>query len=100
MSPRCERSSLIALERKANVNRISHWIDGQVVAGTSGRSGVVWNPATGEQASSVDLASSEEVDRAVAVAAAAFPAWRATNLSRRAEVMFHLRELIAANRKE
>ncbi len=82
------------------MNRISHWIDGQVAAGTSGRSGPVYNPATGEQVSAVDLASVDEVDRAVAVAKAAFPAWRATNLSRRAEVMFHLRELISANRKE
>ena len=82
------------------MNRISHWIDGKVVPGTSGRSGIVWNPATGEQAASVDFASVDELDGAVAVAKAAFPAWRATNLSRRAEVMFHLRELIAANRKE
>jgi malonate-semialdehyde dehydrogenase (acetylating)/methylmalonate-semialdehyde dehydrogenase len=70
------------------------------VAGTSGRTGKVWNPATGEQAAELDLATAEEVDRAVAVAKAAFPEWRATNLSRRAEVMFHLRELISANRKE
>jgi malonate-semialdehyde dehydrogenase (acetylating)/methylmalonate-semialdehyde dehydrogenase len=82
------------------MNRISHWIDGKVVEGTSGRSGVVFDPATGAQQASVDLASADEVDHAVAVAKAAFPAWRATNLSRRAEVMFHLRELIDANRKE
>jgi malonate-semialdehyde dehydrogenase (acetylating)/methylmalonate-semialdehyde dehydrogenase len=82
------------------MNRISHWIDGRVVAGTSGREGPVFNPATGDTQAMVDLASAEEVDRAVAVAAAAFPAWRATNLSRRAEVMFHLRDLVDANRKE
>jgi malonate-semialdehyde dehydrogenase (acetylating)/methylmalonate-semialdehyde dehydrogenase len=82
------------------MKRISHWVDGHVVEGTSGRSGVVWQPATGEQQASVDLASVEEVGHAVAVAQAAFPAWRATNLSRRAEVMFHLRELVDANRKE
>jgi malonate-semialdehyde dehydrogenase (acetylating) / methylmalonate-semialdehyde dehydrogenase len=82
------------------MHRISHWIDGKVVEGTSGRSGVVWNPATGEQAASVDLASTAEVSAAIAVAKAAFPAWRATNLSRRAEVMFNMRELISANRKE
>jgi len=82
------------------MNRISHWVDGKVVPGTSGRSGVVFNPATGEQASAVDLASAAEVSAAIAVAKAAFPAWRATNLSRRAEVMFHMRELISANRKE
>ena len=33
-------------------------------------------------------------------ARAAFPAWRATSLSRRAEVMFRFRELVDANRKE
>ncbi len=82
------------------MNRISHWIDGQVVEGTSGRSGIVYDPATGEQASSVDLASVAEVDLAIAKAKAAFPAWRATNLSRRAEVMFRVRELVDANRKE
>jgi malonate-semialdehyde dehydrogenase (acetylating) / methylmalonate-semialdehyde dehydrogenase len=82
------------------MNRISHWIDGKVVEGTSGRSGVVWNPATGERQAAVDFASVEELDLAVAVAKAAFPSWRATNLSRRAEVMFNMRELVSANRKE
>ena len=84
---------------KGNImNRIGHWIDGKVVLGTSGRAGVVFDPATGVQQAAVDLASVADVDAAVAVAKAAFPAWRATNLSRRAEVMFHMRELVAANR--
>ena len=82
------------------MKRISHWIDGRVVEGTSGRSAKVFNPATGEQAASVDFASAAEVDAAVAAAKAAFPAWRATGLGRRAEVMFHMRELVDANRKE
>ncbi len=68
--------------------------------GTSGRTGPVWNPATGEQQAEVDLASVDEVDAAVAAARAAFPAWRATSLSKRAEVMFHVREAVDANRKE
>src|SRR4051794_39419383 len=82
------------------MKRISHWIDGKVVEGTSGRNGVIWQPATGEQQATVDFASVEEVGQAVGVAKAAFPAWRATSLSRRSEVMFHLRELVDANRKE
>src|SRR4051812_7812296 len=82
------------------MKRISHWIDGKVVEGTSGRNGVIWQPATGEQQATVDFASVEEVGQAVGVAKAAFPAWRSTNLSRRAEVMFHMRELVDANRKE
>src|SRR4051812_12080359 len=82
------------------MNRISHWVDGKVLEGSSGRSGVVFDPATGAQASSVDFASASEVDTAVAAARRAFPSWRATNLSRRAEVLFHMRELVDANRKE
>ncbi len=85
---------------RATMNRISHWIDGKVVESTSGRSAVVYNPAAGEQSGTVDLASVEEVDAAVAAALGAFPGWRATSLSRRAEVMFRLRELVDANRKE
>jgi malonate-semialdehyde dehydrogenase (acetylating)/methylmalonate-semialdehyde dehydrogenase len=82
--------------------RISHWIGGRITpgAGPGIRLGPVWNPATGEKQSSVELASAADVDHAVAVAKAAFPAWRETSLSRRAEVMFGFRELVDANRKE
>ena len=79
---------------------INHWIDGKSVASTSGRKAAVWNPATGEQQANLDLGSAAEVDHAVAVAKQAFKSWRATPLSRRAEVMFKLRELVDANRRE
>ena len=82
------------------MNRISHWIDGRVVASTSGHSAPVYDPATGNQTGAVDLASIAEVDAAVAAAAKEFPAWRSTSLSRRAEVLFRMRELVDANRKE
>jgi len=82
------------------MKQISHWINGAVVTGTSGRSGAVFNPATGVQSSTVDFASVDEIDAAVAAATAAFPAWRATNLSRRAEIMFNIRNLVQSNRDE
>jgi malonate-semialdehyde dehydrogenase (acetylating)/methylmalonate-semialdehyde dehydrogenase len=80
--------------------RIDHWIDGRAVASKSGRTGKVFDPATGHVQGEVGFADVSEVDTAVATAKAALPAWRATNLSRRAEIMFHMRELVAANRKE
>ena len=82
------------------MDRISHWVNNKVVRGTSGRTGKVFNPATGEVQAEVDLASVEEMDSVIAIAKAAFPAWRATNMSRRAEIMFRMRELLDANRKE
>jgi malonate-semialdehyde dehydrogenase (acetylating)/methylmalonate-semialdehyde dehydrogenase len=77
---------------------ISHWIDGRVVAGTSGRRGPVWNPATGQQAAEVDLADASEVDTAVASAASAFASWRRSSLSTRTAVLFRMRELVEAHR--
>jgi malonate-semialdehyde dehydrogenase (acetylating)/methylmalonate-semialdehyde dehydrogenase len=77
---------------------VSHWINGKPEAATSGRSGIVANPATGETIAEVGFASIGDVDRAVAAAKAAAADWRSTPLSRRAEVMFRLRDLIVQNR--
>src|SRR4051794_13181541 len=82
------------------MKRISHWVDGRIVPGSSGRTAPVWNPATGQQQAEVDLASPDEVDVVVASASAAAADWRATGLSKRAEVLFRMRDLIDANRKE
>ena len=79
---------------------VPHWIGGRRVAGTSGRRGPVYNPATGALAREVDFASVEEVDAAVAAARAAFPAWRATSLSKRTEIMFRIRNLVDTHRRE
>ncbi len=76
------------------VNRISHWIDGAEVAGTSGRTGPVYNPATGLPSGEVDLASAAEVATAVASAKAAAQEWRSASLSRRSAVLFAFRELL------
>jgi malonate-semialdehyde dehydrogenase (acetylating)/methylmalonate-semialdehyde dehydrogenase len=84
----------------AGVTRISHWIGGRPVPSGSGRSGAVYNPATGRQTGAVDFATVEEVDAAVQAAKAAFPAWRAVSLAKRAEIFFRIRELVAARREE
>jgi malonate-semialdehyde dehydrogenase (acetylating)/methylmalonate-semialdehyde dehydrogenase len=51
-------------------------------------------------AAEVDFASVEEVDAAVASAAAAFPAWRALSVSRRAELFFRVRQLLDEHRDD
>ncbi|MGZ4383994.1 MAG: CoA-acylating methylmalonate-semialdehyde dehydrogenase [Gaiellaceae bacterium] len=78
--------------------RIDHWIGGRVVESRSGRSGPVYNPASGRQSGEVAFASVEEVDLAVRAAAEAFPAWRELSLSRRTEIFFEIRHLLAENR--
>jgi methylmalonic acid semialdehyde dehydrogenase len=88
------------IEAPAAVKPIHHWIRGKRVPGKSGRSGPVYNPAIGAQTGAVDFASGEEVDAAVAAAKAAFPAWRATSLSRRSEIFFRIRALFDDHRED
>jgi malonate-semialdehyde dehydrogenase (acetylating)/methylmalonate-semialdehyde dehydrogenase len=80
--------------------RVSHWINGRYVRGASGREGAVYDPATGTLTRHVDFASTEEVAAAVAAAKAAFPAWRATSLSKRTDIMFKIRNLVDQRRNE
>jgi malonate-semialdehyde dehydrogenase (acetylating)/methylmalonate-semialdehyde dehydrogenase len=79
---------------------VTHWIDGAPWSGAAERRGDIYDPATGAVAGSVDFASVREVDDAVAAAAAAFPAWRATSLAKRVQVLFNFRELLSARRDE
>jgi len=74
---------------------IPHFVDGTTRAGT-GRTGEVFNPATGEVSAHVPLASSGEVKAVINVAATAFPAWAATPPLTRARVMMRFRELLLA----
>lgn len=80
--------------------RISHWIDGTVTPGSSGRTSSVFNPATGLKTAEVELASASEVGVVVASAKAAAAGWRATSLSRRSAVLFAFRQLLHDNADE
>ena len=73
---------------------ISHFVNGQSVAGRSGRYADVYDPALGIVTARVPLASAEEIDAAVAAAKAAFRSWAETPPARRAAVMFKFRELL------
>ena len=84
----------------AGTSRVHHWIGGRSMEGTSGRRGPVFDPATGVLAREVDLASVEEVDAAVRAASDAFPAWRATSLSKRTDIMYRVRNLVDQHRRD
>jgi malonate-semialdehyde dehydrogenase (acetylating)/methylmalonate-semialdehyde dehydrogenase len=80
---------------------VTHWIGGKPWTGsTAAQRGDIYNPATGQVTGTVDFASGAEVDAAVAAAAAAFPLWRETSVTKRASVMFAFRELIRARQAE
>jgi len=76
------------------MQEIGHWINGRHVAGGSGRTADVMNPATGEVQAKVALATAAEMDAAIAAAAEAQVGWGATNPQRRARVMMKFAALI------
>src|SRR3712207_448050 len=82
------------------MTRISHWVDGRTLEGTSGRTQPVFNPATGQESGQVDLASAAEVDAAVRSAATAAASWRSSSLSTRSAILFAFRELLHAKADE
>ena len=82
------------------LRHIGHWVAGRAAPGTSGRTVPVYDPARGVQTGEVALASAAEVDAVVAAAVEASREWRSSSLTRRASLLFRLRELLDASRDE
>jgi len=78
---------------------IDHLIAGHNGGGAA-RTGDVFNPNTGQVQATVNFGTQADLDKAVAAALAAQPAWAATNPQRRARVMFNFKALVEANLDE
>jgi malonate-semialdehyde dehydrogenase (acetylating)/methylmalonate-semialdehyde dehydrogenase len=83
-----------------STSRITHLIGGQPWNGTADRTSPVFNPATGEQTGSLDLASADLVGEVVTTAKAAWEGWAETSLARRAQILFRFRELLNERKDE
>jgi malonate-semialdehyde dehydrogenase (acetylating) / methylmalonate-semialdehyde dehydrogenase len=94
------REATMSAAITTELQTIGHWIGGESVAGTSGRTGPVYNPATGEQSGEVTFASIEEIDRAVATAQEAYANWRTVSLSKRADLFFRIHDLFDRHRED
>jgi malonate-semialdehyde dehydrogenase (acetylating)/methylmalonate-semialdehyde dehydrogenase len=60
----------------------------------------IFNPATGGQIGAVPAGLEGEVDAAIAAAKAALPAWSATGLQQRINLLFDMRQSLAAHKDE
>jgi len=78
---------------------VAHWIGGERLQEAS-RYGEVTDPATGAVTRRVAFASAADVDRAVGAARAGFEAWSVQSLTKRTNVLFKFREILAANAGE
>ena len=81
-------------EALSAIRTVNNWINNELVAATSGDSLAVHDSATGEQCATVAVSNQADVDKAIAAAKAAFPAWSRTSVLKRARVMFKFKELV------
>ncbi len=88
------------MNKPVELQTIPHWIAGRPTVGGSGRSGPVYNPATGEITKRVAYANAADLDAAVKAAQAALPDWRDASILRRARVMQKFLQLLQANQRE
>jgi malonate-semialdehyde dehydrogenase (acetylating) / methylmalonate-semialdehyde dehydrogenase len=79
---------------------VTHWIGGRPWGGAAARTGDIYDPATGAVTGTVDFASKDVVDDAVAAASKALPGWRSSSLAKRTSVLFAFRQLVNEHRKE
>ena len=80
------------------MSTIAHLINGEYV-NDNGRTASVYNPSTGQVVNQVALASRATVQQAIAVAQAAYPAWRNTPPAKRAQIMYRFKQLLEANKE-
>ncbi|MGJ9457427.1 CoA-acylating methylmalonate-semialdehyde dehydrogenase [Oceanobacillus sp. CF4.6] len=76
---------------------VSHYINGQKVAGNSGKFGFVYSPSTGQKLAKVSYASPEEVDQSIALAKEAGAKWASTSIGKRVNILFKFRQLLVEN---
>ena len=82
------------------MNVIKHFVNGQLFDGNSKRKGKVFNPATGDQSSEVNLATTNDINTAVDAAKKAFVTWSQKTPLFRARILFKFKELIEKNSDE
>jgi malonate-semialdehyde dehydrogenase (acetylating) / methylmalonate-semialdehyde dehydrogenase len=85
---------------RGSMEQLTHRIGGKAFPGESTRFGTVTNPATGEVTAQVPFADAADIDVIVSAARDAFPAWRDTSLTRRTQVLFSFREIVAERKSE
>ena len=80
------------------MKHVGHFIAGELLPADDGSQ--IFNPSNGKPTAIAAIGTPAEVDRAVAAARVAFPAWSAQGLQNRATVMLELRGALQNARDE
>ena len=84
----------------SEVKVVKPFINGRFVESETQKYTDAYNPNTGEVIAKVPCCTKDEVERAIAAAKAAFPAWSGTPVIKRVQVLYKLRELLIEHMDE
>jgi betaine-aldehyde dehydrogenase len=87
-------------ERGASKRQLSNFVGGERVAPIEGRYADLVDPSSGEVFASAPVSGAEDVNRAMAAAAAAFPAWRDRSPSERARALLRIADTLEEHAEE
>lgn len=79
---------------------IQHRIDGQSVDSSELNMQDVLNPATGEKAAEIQIATPTDIDKAVQAAKSAFDQWSDTSIAQRTKLLYKFRNLVVENEQK
>ncbi len=77
-----------------NFGAKQNWIDGNFHDSSSGKSISVISPYYNKEIATIPDSNSDDLDQTVKKAKTAFPAWAATNIRERAQIMFNLKTIM------
>ncbi|MER5728500.1 gamma-aminobutyraldehyde dehydrogenase [Streptomyces sp. NPDC002138] len=84
----------------SELRRLRNYIGGEFKDAADGRTTEVVNPATGEVYATAPLSGQDDVDAAMAAAAAAFPGWRDTTPAERQKALLKIADAFEARAEE
>lgn len=82
------------------VKKLPYYVNGKYKISDTEKYTDAFDPSTGDVIAQVPCCTKEEIDEAIAAAKAAYPGWSSTPVRKRMEILYRLRELLAAHRDE
>ncbi|GHU09243.1 methylmalonate-semialdehyde dehydrogenase (acylating) [Spirochaetia bacterium] len=77
-----------------DVKRLSYFVGGKLLASKTEKYSDCYDPSTGEVIAQAPCCTKEEVESAIAAAKAAYPAWQATPVLKRVQILYNVRDLL------
>ena len=82
------------------MEKLKYYVNGEFKLSKTEKYTVAYNPSTGEETVEVPCCLPEEVEEAIASAKNAFPAWSATPVAKRVQILYKMRDLIIEHMDE